>query len=323
MAQYEFGEPEPEPTPPVSPLGSAGDQAPAGTPSPAGATPADTKNRTRRADGTYGHSHPNYLIEMAKSLGLSEDEIASTDTAALGDSVRLMSRQREHFQERLGSELQVAQQLQRDNERLRSGAPAPRPAEELHEESDGFPLDVADYDGPLIKVLRHVWNECRTFRGLFQQQAQAQQNETVRGKFDRAIQQLGSRYEPLLGKGRIDDLDADGAEFARRRAVAQEAIRLAGPNASADQIAQKFPAAVQLLYPIRGQAAAPAPQPPATNQPSEADWAQAGLALPRDRGAPPEPRGEKRAVEAVRRFQQEASQVSVNGATVDESDFLG
>ena len=247
--------------------------------------------------------HSKRLLRMATDLGMAAEEIASLSPDELDDEVYHRTRE--------------AAILARENRRADTiearGAPAPAasppPASPAAPENIDLGLDESQYDPGLLKIMKDQAKELKRLQGELQhvrQREVACEQESTEEAIDRVFGELGASYEPVIGKGRGQELRADGAEFGRRIAIINEASRLAGPKATRNQVIAKIGAAAKSLF--AGLATAPSPPttPPVTPateatpaailEQRRQDWNGAGLAKPTNR-EPQEPKGEAKALQ--------------------------
>ena len=139
------------------------------------------------------HTHSKLLVRQAAELGLSDDEVADTPTEELRDYIR-------------------EQQYQRLAQRQTTqGAPPEQP--QVTEPIDlGLGELANDLDPRVIGLLTKLASEVQSLK----QYASSKTQEENTNRVERAF----SKHSEFLGSGTYDELERDGAEMARRNAVA-------------------------------------------------------------------------------------------------------
>lgn len=312
---YDIGEPDldaalpAEPVPPSEPKPAA--------PAEPAAQPAE---QARRADGTFGHKHPRYLLHQAKDLGMDPAEVAALSTDELGEAVAAQAAWA------VGRARQDTLRNSIDQPRQ---APEPlvrREPESAAEEIDwgqdesGRKLSDRDYLPPIAGAIRTTRALEKRIAELEKRLGDLGEREVRReanSHFDRVDQTFAklNDLEAVLGKGGRHDLERESPEMQRRMAVLESAKRLAGENATLEQQLAKVPQAARLLFGDRPAAAPEKPDRAAVER-----WNEAATARPTHReGALELPKGKAAAVKAVAQALRDRN--GTGGSVVTEEDF--
>ena len=174
----------------------------------------------------------------------------------------------------------------------------------------------------------------------------AREQESHNQRLDRAFKELGQSYEKVVGSGSgLALMEKDKSAFAARDAIIRQAITLAGKNGD---LTDHLTAAAQMLYGrVLGikevvqdrepKEPAPRRQPAARRTPLDTEdetnedqaledhrtqrWNSAGLQRPTSRTSAQQPKGVRRAVQAVREQMDESRNgtplMSANGVEED------
>lgn len=256
------------------------------------------------------YTHNRFLHQTARQFGMSEAQIAETPPEVLEARVSAIQEER----------LRRADAVQRDLDRSpRPAPPPPPPAAKGPAEDDittadlGIPEGVV-WDDATIAVLKHGERKRRALEkeiqdlkgGVQQTQAVLQKQETDRltRQYDQLFAGCG-RAE--LGTGSFAEIQ--GTEVMDRRlAVFMAAERMD----HSVPLKQRFQAAVERLYgkPPAADPKAPAgygaeasqrrPAPRGRAAPTEGDYEAGQVARPTSRRGAGEPKGARRAEQAVR-----------------------
>ena len=233
--------------------------------------------RPRNPDGTFAAAqkpaHSKRVLAVARELGMSDADIEDADPDFLRDEVltRLASRKQE-------------------------AAQAPEP---IHETP--FDLGLTEEDttpeilGALKKMQAHFQSELAKRDAKlseYDQRDARRENETAVQQVDRLLEGFDAAH---YGKGPLQSLKASSPELGRRQAVVNEAKRLAGANATRQQIIDRLEAAHQSLF---GGKTGPKEDSPDLAKKKD-DWAKGGLARPTDRNGKPLPKGRAAAIKAL------------------------
>ena len=268
--------------------------------------------------------HSKQTLRMARDLGLSADHIAATSPEDLDDEVYWRHRQLLEHQDDM-RRVQHQQQAARP-------AQAPAPAAPAREEfdwgtrDDGTKMTEADYVPRVAEAIKRAAHlekkqqEMETQLSAMRQESQASKARSVAEVIDTAFESLGENYESFLGKGPAAGLGQDQkAEYMQRMSVLFKAGLDPDNLPHPDVVRQKISNAAQKLYGQAVRAPAATAEPPDERLASRrADWDQAGLVRPTSRGGSNEPKGESRAIKAVRAHMMEKG---LNGESIDEANL--
>lgn len=283
-------------------LGSPGaDQAAPQVPQPPAAV-ATPGAPLRRPDGTFlpKHSHPDRLVAEARTLGISDEDIAAMSAADLRADVR------DARLERMLNRRDQTVNAALDREPAPQPAAPTAPAFEVPEFSDEYDDNIRAL-AKTVKTLTERLAALEGGVGEIKGFHQAQANKTLTEQCDAFF----AKDPDLYGKGGVDDLKADGPEMARRMVVIEQAKKL-DRNLP---VAVKLQKAQDTIYPGARKAPVPATPPPAEpkpTRPTPEQWQEAGVARPTQREGGAEPAGKKKAMETIQRYYQE------NGVGRDE-----
>lgn len=211
-------------------------------------------------------NHQPYMVQLAKDLGLTEQQIDDVPEGKLGEVLYLRS---------------LAKPKPKEEK------PVEKPAEE--DDSDDIGLSDEDFDENLVKVLKKLNAENRALQKKLDaivsesESRKAVDNTT---KIDRVFADLD---EEKFGSGSISALK-DPVQLARRQALYREAALLAGENAGVDEIARTIPKAYEILY---------GKKPSKNSKDEEKAWREAALARPTSREPAPKAKGTSAARSAV------------------------
>ena len=274
--------------------------------------------------------HPQWLIEQAYDLGISEEDIQALSPDALGRACRQLTKQQ--------------QLMRQENSRARAvDLPPTQPAQPAAGSDPWANFNFAEVHPSIAAVLQSQRDEIAKLKGIeteFRQdkeqrvQSERQQNHDM---IDDAIADLVSKLGPdgarLYGTkpGRAMDVNSD--EWRRRLAILQcGGVDVTKVNSG--RIYNQVARGHQVLFGAasgngNGQkpAAAAAPENPYAQPPRPGvqgaqgaqrftpdQWAQGGLAMPTDRQDVPIPEGPDRAVaNLTARLNNERTPANVKG----------
>lgn len=256
--------------------------------------------------------HPAYLVQLAKQAGMTEDDIASADSEALGMAIMLAGsvRRNDHVAANI--------EAKRDAD---PASPAPvaapkEPKDELDEIIAGF-----DDEGT-VKLLREMRKEIKELRselagvkGHIQQQATVSTYNELDQEFNKSPERYG-----VGSHGKMKD----GPELRRRQLIVDEMKRLS-PNSKANSIAELYREAEEIIFGSSPVPSRSAPAAPVEDAPEIAarkkDFAAGTLAEPTHRNSSPEPRSRASAIRAVEALQRQ-SLASGNGSNLGLSNEI-
>ena len=318
LQKYAVAE-DPDSTPTEQPESTAGAPDTSGSASPTAAAPVGTPPSTPASVANDAPRHPESLVRRARKLGFDDDDLADLDTDSLRDAVseRLAST----AAERAATAVLNAAGRPYDPATGRL-LPANQPAQAAEQpKGDEFALGMTpddlenagvtrDLHPVLQKLLAPLVAEIKALKAdrdqLVAEAKHRRAGETVT-RFDKQF----SKHADVYGDKPFEELDPESGEYSRRQAVYAEMGRVvaAGQQTTFEKDFAK--AHARLFGSFR--AAAPAPAPEA--KPAEAngvhnrigDKFKHGHALvPTDRQPKAQPKGPRRAEEAVARKLEEA-----------------
>jgi hypothetical protein len=272
-------------------------------PTPAAAAPPA---RPRRADGTFAPAHSPQVLDRARRLGISDETIARSSPEELNDlSWSLVQAQ----QARALEERQQLFSSMRGNPAIPSEPASPEtPAATVASTDDlDLPQRLADnLDSDFLRLIRGLTSRVKALEtrlGQLHGTVQAQAESTVTDHCDRAF----AKYPQIYGSARRSELTEDSVFFKRRMATASNMKGLkniADVEPAIDRITKELfggpsPPAPAARAPGRGQGAAS----PLT--PEQEEWNAAVTARPTGFRGSEEPKGLRRAAQAVARWQRD------------------
>lgn len=277
------------------PAEAQGPQAPPASPSE---TPAKQERK-----------HSRLALRQARDLGFTPDQVATLSEDELEDLIYDRNTQ-----------LHAAAHA-----RLSAGAPAegrsPAPAEEEDKIDLGFDESLVDEN--IVKVMKDLKKttkeqekELRRLQAERQQEAASSVGRHVNNTIDEGFASMGKKYEKVFGTGQVEKLADQKARHRRQAVVAVAAQQLlaAGAEPTPRDIARHLKEAAESLY---GDLVAEDDTPPAET-PAQKKWKEGGLARPTQKESR-EPKGEKRAVQAVKELLEKRQAVAVAEGDDEES----
>lgn len=266
-AEYDVGDTKSDPALDYAP-------EPAKPEQPAADQPKDDV-RPRNPDGTFAKAeqkpaHSARRLKLADELGIAG--AAELSAEELDDEIVLQTR------------LLTARSKSESAEK------------HVPPEPDELDIELSDeeFDPKLVKMFNALKArakaqdaELKSLREVHQ----ARDNETATQQVDRTLAELDAEF---YGKGALHTLKSTSAELGRRQAVVNEAKRLAGADATRQQIIDRLEAAHKSLFgrePVQHE-------DPDLAKKKDA-WSKGGLARPTARESGELPKGEKRATVKV------------------------
>ncbi len=271
-----------------------------GGPEPEGDSTPPPASVPRNPDGTFAkHRHAAHTLQMARDMGLSEEEIDQAPPEELGRVVYHLNRQA------LTGAMQRAQMadLERGKPKAEPASPAAEPP------ADDLGLNEAEYDPGLLKVIKQQQAKIKEMEAALKEVKTFQQDrvrESVESRWDRALQ----KHEAIVGKGPSRNLSRDSPEIIKRRAVWQ---MVEGMAQKPGTVEEKIDRAVQALF-----GSSPPASEPSQESREQQLWREGGLALPTHRQPLAEGQGVGAARKAVAAYMKENS--LANGT--QDADFL-
>jgi hypothetical protein len=257
--------------------------------------------------------HPSRLVEMARALRVPEAEIAESATDDLWTQVLHL---RDLEGSRPGTEAAKPKPAQQPD-------PAAEAELKLAWGDDADALIDPDVRGVIEKSLAPVLAELKRLKGLeaefggVKQHLQRRAAEEHENGIDRAFAALGDEYAPVFGKGARTAFAAESPEWQRRIAAVTMARGMKGDFATNLASVAKTLFGGTTAAPTTPPAAPTRQRDPATGQfvpapdPVAEEWAASHLSHPTNRVSPPEPKGARRAANAIANLV--AAGRSVNG----------
>ncbi len=276
----------------------------------------EVPERPRNPDGTFAKqapdepsappapTHPSYLIEAAKEVGFTDNEITSTPSEQLNAQVyriqkaaRIASEQARDQLARLRHEPQVAEKV--------APAPPPEPDDDLIFSQ----LEEEGYDKRLIGSIRKALKLSKQVEPLKSEIGEVTKRDQVRSvtsnteKIEAAFEALGPTFHKYFGDVAASEMPKDAIEIRRRRMILSEA-GIDFTRDSVQAIKKKIKTAAEIAYgPVAAKPADPyAGVVPKNGQAksgktyTEEEWQAAALAQPTSRVAEELPPGEERAI---------------------------
>ncbi len=258
--------------------------------------------------------HPDYLVHQARLFGVTDEQLQELSSNQLHNFV---------VQQASRHAMLEAQDARRvDEHRNEPVVPKQPPSQETEEDYITYLRDELRMDPKAIALFQAQSKRLKELEGKageIEKRETTRQMRTTADACEAAIEELGSKYEPFLGKGDLASLSQNSDEVACRRSI----YAGAGIDENVDShatIKRKFMKQAQRIY---GKAIPPdapkAPEKPANpyaaapkngNGPgkkpavTEEEWDQGALATPTNRKPKPH-RGEEAAREAVRSYYRE------------------
>lgn len=314
-------------------LGAAAPSVTAATPAGGGSPPATPPAPPARKDPS--------LLDEARHLGMSDEDIDQLSPADLDRTVSLMRRANNRRVSATHSHLDRPPAGQPDLPAAGAAATrSPSPgAEPAAAEVDLGIEDVGLYEEAFVEALRKNFAalqaevaQLKADLAGVRQWASTRQQRDDDDRLNSAFRKLADAVPAMFSAKGREELDPQGDEYARRRSVVQEMVRVdaAARKAGAPvSFEAAFNRAVKTLYGatvIPAAASSPggaSSTPPGTEtarpgaRPKRADgtfmsdaeieaearkeeWVEGALDRPTDRDNHPEPKGERRATRVVR-----------------------
>jgi hypothetical protein len=218
---------------------------------PAAASPtASPETRQRDSAGRFiatapaeptKHIHSKRLTRMAQDLGIPQEEIDSTPSEALDDTVYHLNRQllemsaQDRRGKSLGENRPPSSGPPQDADGLADGRDA-SPEEDIDPDSEQF----QHLDNDLLNLIKHQQRRIKRLEDQASRQEVSRRNEPLNARLDRAF----AKYSDVLGKGSRADLAQDSKEFRDRIRVLEIAERLGSdPGTLEDRIDRAVKAA--------------------------------------------------------------------------------
>lgn len=275
---------------------------------PVSPTPAEPMSQARTPDGKFGHAHPDFLIEQARDLGLSDFVIFGTPTDVLGRSVNEQRR-------RIESSIRDL-----SRERALDVPPSkPAPAEELP--------DLSHLDETLAATIQKLWSKGQKAEALekelqaVKQQHQSERVASIGARLDDAFAALPDAYKTFLGDGGSRDIAPEELQF-RNLLLGKAKLNTSALPSDRD-LKGKLLATAKALFDKT------APQPTKNGKPdtggygpSESEWAAGAVQKPTRRTGAAEPDGEQKAIANLTQKMREAGQLPGQGAQAIIDGFL-
>lgn len=238
--------------------------------------------------------HPR-LVEAAQQVGLEDHIIAKLSPDDLMDAVFNLERKWRHLD---------TNDTRRHQEQRPVTPKTPEPVVDEDEEALQA-LEAEGYPAPLLKLLRSAKQKTAAVETTVKQSTQSDMQRRHGEMLDvveDTIASLGPKFERVVGKGSITEVDAD-AKDVRNIILSQAGV---SPMDSPRAIARKITLTAQKLYgklladPAPNAVAEEYGKKPKSNGKTytEEEWDRAGLAKPTATNVP-KPRGARAAAQAV------------------------
>ncbi len=273
---------------------------PAATPpeTPATAQPAA---RPRNPDGTFATApaaaapskHPAYRVKAATEMGLSADEIDSYSAEDLKEVIYLNTLRK------------VAQREERSGQPPQSPAPA---ASVEPEAEPNLGLDDKGFDEDLVRIIKEQNKTIRELKSRVDEVQGFQRQRVAESIDEYADRVFTSLKDPALGEGGLAAVRQDEDALFARQMVFNRAKRLAGEDATIQQVIAQIPAAHQKIksrFAGGAAPAAPAAAPKAPDTAAAAAWAEGGLAPTTQRRVSELPKGDARSIAGIAQYLQD------------------
>jgi hypothetical protein len=263
---------------------------------------------------------------MAKTLGMSDEDIAAADPVALEAAVLARQEERNRLNDERFSRLDLIDKLVKDKQ----PEPTAEPVAASESTEKPLALDEAVYEKAVIdefKSGRAGLAELRKDRDALRKEiadikasladvagyVQRKSSEESASRTDSGFAGLGEKFHKILGKGTLADVNGTPALQRRMQvlnsikadppkvATWEKAIQVRSQELFGDLIDQEAP------KPSKRQ---PEPDLDIDSGPTMDDWNKAGLTRPTNRVGAAEPAGEAKATNTVRDFQRNMAQAN-------------
>ena len=309
--------------------------------SPAAVLPPATESSPQSPASTPSRNHPEWLIEQARDLGISNQEMENYTSNNLGI---LITRTRAL----LRAQQEDSRRQQALEQRPQPAAPVEPPPPKLTPEEEmakDLETDVSEWDPASLKLFTKLYQKMTAkvaaVEGSVNQVGQVvrtTQANTAAQHIDLGFAALGPAAEAIIGKGGINDLPPNSKEVGRRKLI----VQAAGINPHNPPTGQALVAKLKEGYDAvyggvtpGGQAVQPnayasgpgqpaAPQQPVASErprgpdgrflPTAQEWDEGAVAKPTQRQARAEGDPTANAVAAVRKKMDEQG-------LLDDKDF--
>ncbi len=302
------------------------------------------EEKPRNADGTFAKAETppevkeepapverdglrDSLIQDARELGFEDHELEGMSNAVLFRTVKIATRQQ------LDSLREQARARTVLNAEVRNPEPMEDPIDFGIDPDTGRPFSPADLHPSLIAIAKQN-HELK--KQMAQQEQQRRQRDfwDVAETIDDIFEQLGPKYERILGKGAGVDLAQNKDPGLKRRLAVLSEAGINVEGVSANQVrraAARIKAAADLLYgpAVEAQEKPAAPNPYTPAPPgappsaarqqvvSQEDWEEAATAAPTSRPPAELPPGDERAVRNLEQKMADLSRSKRNGRQSD------
>lgn len=274
--------------------------------------------------------HPAALVARARKAGFDDDDLADLSTDDLRDAVA--TRQAERAAEAAAARVLNAAGRPYDpatGRLLPTNAPAPEaPAEDV------VPLGMtaADFEaqgiapelhGVLQKALAPLYAQIKQDRETIQQLLGSDRRRTA-GEVVTKFDKLFAKHADVYGDAPFEELDSSSSEFERRQAVYAALNRL--PQDQRTTLEKDFAKAHARLFgsvkPATPPAAPkePTPEPVEIPDPIAERFANGHALRPTQRNGKPEPKGARRATQAVAVAMRDAN-IAQEGDTSEHDEL--
>ena len=270
-------------------------------------------------------SHSAVLVQYAKDLGYTDDEIKEFSTPALTAAVTRAYRDRERIRG------EFANQRSFDQNAVKTPAPSPT-LSRTPPEQDDFDFSDVESQGYAPELLAAIKRNMKKLADqhkpvkdkleAFEKREQEREQSSTRERIDLAFEALGDGYQKIFGAGSGNDLMAAGTpEYDRRCALISVAALKPEDLTSAKRIHAKLKAAAERIYPLEGAQEGAGVYEDALRKPSQRitpeQWKNGTVARPTERKGSGLPPGDEKAIKNL------AARMREDDAVVDSEVLDG
>ena len=252
---------------------------------PAEASPADDKSP----------KHNALVLDHARQLGFSDEEIKESSPAELERAVRATLRRDEQWRKHLEANKPAEK---KDDEK--------KPAEAAHAsedadwgvDEDGKPVDPNDFAPGIRNVVRSIKQRADEKVSALEKKVSQMEARAAADAYDRAFESLGDDFKGVFGEGAGRAMQSEAPEFQRRCIVLTHA-GIDPQNDPPNVVRQKLKDAAERIFgPAKSNKPSKAREESRQEQENQTNrFANAGLARPSSRRPSGEPAGKQRAIE--------------------------
>lgn len=249
----------------------------------------DVKPEPKAEPVKPGKKHIAALSDMAKDFGMSDEEIEAMDPESLAISVKNMNKM---------AKLVGQQKTERT-------LPTEEPAEDeikldFGKDEDG-PIEEKDINPGIVNLFKSQAKKIADLEKLVNGMAGHLRGQVARTN-DQKMDAIFTKSPKLFGTTAREQTDPNSPEYSRRMFALSEAARIAGKNATVQQILAALPKVVENISGIAPEE--PSPKSNGHSRIPEDKWKEGVLAAPTQRESH-EPKGTPRAIKAVAKRSRE------------------